>query len=163
MRAIGRLRVLFFLPLLALAACGGDSLIPATILPPSPTVVSMNVVAAGDINPNASGRASPVVLRIYRLSSPAIFNEADFFQLFEEESATLGADLLGREELVVMPGSSQLLTREVPDNTAYIGVIANFRDADRAIWRASQPIAPNQTTNIAIALQASAVLVAAQP
>ena len=163
MRAIGRLKVFLFLPFLALAACGGDSLIPATILPPSPTVVSMNVVAAGDINPNSAGRASPVVLRIYRLSSPSIFNEADFFQLFEEESATLGADLLGREELVVMPSSSQVLTREVPDDTAYIGVIANFRDADRAIWRASLPIAANETTNFAVALQANAVVVAAQP
>ena len=156
MRAFGLLRAFLVMSLIPLAACG------ETILAPSPTIISMSVVAAGDINPNAEGRASPVVLRIYRLTSPAIFNEADFFQLFEEESTTLGTDLLEREELVVMPGSSQVLTREVPDNTTYIGVVANFRDADTAIWRGAAAVTAHQTTNYAVGLQASAISVSAQ-
>jgi len=142
---------------MALAACGGD-----TILAPAPTKVSMNVMASNTINPNAEGRASPVVIRIYRLKSPAIFNEADIFQLFEAEGATLGPDLLGREEMVVMPGSNQILDREVPDDTTYIGVIANFRDADHAIWRGSAPITAHHTTDLAVGLRDSAVSVVAQ-
>lgn len=157
MAGFGVWRAALLVPLLLLAACGGD-----TILPPAPTKISMNVEASGDVNPNAEGRASPVVLRIYSLKSPAIFNEADIFQLFEAEAATLGPDLLGREEVVVMPGSSQLLDREVPDDTTYIGVIANFRDADHAIWRGSAPITPHHTTDINVGLRASAVSVTAE-
>ena len=54
--------------------------------PPEPTRVVLEFEAAGDINPNSEGRASPVVLRIYRLESYSVFEDADFFSLYEKDS-----------------------------------------------------------------------------
>ena len=49
-------------------------------------------------NPDLNGRASPVVVRVYELRSPAAFSGADFLSLFEKESEALAGDLVGREE-----------------------------------------------------------------
>ena len=47
--------------------------------PPEPTRVVLEFEAAGDINPNSEGRASPVVLRIYRLESYSLRGRGFFF------------------------------------------------------------------------------------
>ena len=43
-----------------------------------------------DINPDMNGRPSPIVLRIYALKSDDIFNNADFFALYENDASILG-------------------------------------------------------------------------
>ena len=68
---------------LAIAAC-------ATPPPPPPPVISeiqLTVVAGPDVNPDARKRASPVLVRIYALKSAAPFEAADFFSLFEKDTA----------------------------------------------------------------------------
>src|SRR5262249_28424185 len=82
-------------------ACSGSS---------SPGIVELTITAADDINPDAAGRASPVVLRIYQLAAGTQFQAADFFQLFEKEAPTLGPDLVAREEVIVAPSDSRKVT-----------------------------------------------------
>ena len=53
--------------------------------PPEPTRVVLEFEAAGDINPNAEGRASPLVVRIYQLKSYSAFRKADFFSLYDND------------------------------------------------------------------------------
>ena len=50
------------------------------IVPPS-TDLKFNV--SPDINPDKSGRASPVVVKVFELSSRTIFDTQDFFTLYE--------------------------------------------------------------------------------
>ena len=47
--------------------------------PPEPTWVLIEFEAAGNINPNSAGRASPLVIRVYQLRSYSAFEKADFF------------------------------------------------------------------------------------
>jgi type VI secretion system protein VasD len=126
----------------------GLSLITACSGSPSPGIVELTITAADDINPDAAGRASPVVLRVYQLAAGTQFQAADFFQLFEKETPTLGPDLVAREELTVAPGATQKLTITLKPNAQTIGIAASFRDIDHASWRAAMDVPPNKTTKL---------------
>jgi type VI secretion system protein VasD len=91
--------------------------------------------AEGDLNPDATGRASPVVVRVFELKSDAEFAAADFLALYERERETLGSSLLSRQEYVLKPGERNELWLPVPRDTAYIGVVAAFRDIRGTKWR----------------------------
>ena len=88
-----------------------------------------------DLNPDSTGRASPVVLRVFLLKSDAEFSAADFFALYERDKESLGSSLLSREEYVLKPGERRELWLPVPRDTAYIGVVAAFRDVRSTRWR----------------------------
>ena len=83
-----------------LAACGAA--------PPKPTIVQGSVEAGADINPDRRNRASPVTVRIYELKTVAVFERADFFSVWDGEAETLGGDLLGRDEIQLVPGEQRL-------------------------------------------------------
>jgi len=78
-----------------------------------------------DLNPDSTGRASPVVLRVFLLKSDAEFSAADFFALYERDKESLGSSLLSREEYVLKPGERRELWLPVPRDTAYIGVVSH--------------------------------------
>ncbi len=147
----------FFVALLALSACGmlGKKEPP----PVPPTIVKATTIASVDANPNASDRASPVAVRIYSLRSLAAFEAADFYSLYDQDTATLGADLAGKEEFILSPGQSSPLEKTLADDVRYIGVIAAFRDIERASWRASIPIPKNATTPVTISIGTRSVTV----
>jgi type VI secretion system protein VasD len=138
----------------------GLSLVTACSGSPSPGTVDLTISAADDINPDAAGRASPVVLRIYQLAAGTQFQAADFFQLFEKETPTLGADLVGREEVTVQPGSTRKMAITLKPNAQTIGIAASFRDIDRAAWRAAIDVPPNKTTKLKAEVQKLQVTVA---
>jgi type VI secretion system protein VasD len=103
--------------------------------PPITTPVAMTVVAGADANPDARGRASPVTVRVYALKTTSVFESADFFSLFEKDQATLGAEMVQREELLMRPGDSKKLDFVFTPDVKAIGVVVAYRDLDRARWR----------------------------
>ncbi|QOF79159.1 type VI secretion system lipoprotein TssJ [Variovorax sp. 38R] len=111
---------------------------------PVVTPVSITLTAAADANPDARGRASPLTVRVYALKTPGPFEGADFFSLFEKDQATLGAELVQREEMLLRPGESKKLDLTLPADAKAIGVMAAFRDLDRARWREVRAVTPGQ-------------------
>lgn len=129
---------------------------PAKLEPPPPPKPVLIVparqlqlaVQAGDgINPDDLNRPSPVVVRIYLLRAEITFGSADFFSLFERDAATLGADLLAREELQLRPGRVVSINREFPPEARFLGIVVAFRNVEKSTWRAlsSLPVAPAAT------------------
>ncbi len=117
--------------------------------PSLPTELSVSVVATARANPDTRGRPSPVVVRIYELKTPAQFNAADFFSLNDKEQATLGAELLHREELVVSPGEIKQLKRKIAADARALGVVVAYRDLERSVWRATHALeAPKEAGRI---------------
>lgn len=143
---------------LTLAACGST---PPP--PPIPTSVQLTIVGAKDLNPAPGGRPSPVVLRIYQLGSDAAFANADFFQIVDQDKATLGPTLIDRQELVVTPGSSQTMAFEPKPDTRTIAVAAAFREYEKAGWQAFAPIKANAKNLWTLDLQARKVALVAPP
>ena len=124
-----------------LAACAGPP------PPPKPTVVAATLQASANVNPDARKRASPVVVRLYELKSSAAFDAADFLSLYERDQATLAAEMGSREEFTLRPGDSTRWEKTVAADVRFIGVIAAFRDIERARWKALVPVKAN-TRNV---------------
>ena len=139
--------------LLLLAACG-------TPPPPPPVVTNlqMSVVAALDTNPDARKRASPVVVRFYALKSTAAFDSADFFSLFDKDSAALGTDLVQKEEFLMTPGQQKVLTLKFEPEVKAVAVMAAFRDLENARWRAVQVLNIGKSIEITAKLSGSQIL-----
>jgi type VI secretion system protein VasD len=117
--------------------------------PPPPGVIDLAISAGSDINPDPQGNAAPALVRVYQLASPVKFENGDFFLLFEKEKDVLGPDLLGREEIAVAPGETKTLSQPLKPNATHVGVLAAFRDIDKASWRAVVEVPPHGTTKLA--------------
>lgn len=104
--------------------------------PAKPTPAHAELSASADVNPDSSGRASPVVLRVFQLRNDGEFASADFFALYDKEKETLNTSFVSREEYVLAPGETRKLDLAINSETRVIGVLAAFRDIRTAHWRA---------------------------
>jgi type VI secretion system protein VasD len=109
----------------------------------------MTIAAGADANPDASGRPSPVVVRVYQLKTDAAFAAADFFALYDDDQKVLGVELISRDEFVLAPSERRTLDVTVSGDTRYVGAIAAFRDIRNAEWRALIP-APRAGLTVAV-------------
>ena len=126
----------------------------------SPPLLRGAITVDSNVNPDRAGRPSPIVVRVYELKSVAAFNGADFFALFDNEQATLGGELVGREEFQLQPAETREYRRQLQPDTKFIGVVGAFRDLEQARWRQSAAVPSKSKPTIAIGLQARAVTVA---
>jgi type VI secretion system protein VasD len=94
------------------------------------------MVASEQVNPDAAGRSSPIVVRLFQLRTDGAFAAAEFFDLYEKEKQVLGESLVSREEYVLAPGETRELEIPVNAQTSYLGVLAAYRDIRSAQWRA---------------------------
>jgi len=111
---------------------------------PVVTPVTLNLVGAADVNPDARGRASPLTVRVYALKAPAAFEASDFFSLFDKDTATLGAEMAQRQEVLLRPGQTHKLEMTLPADVTHLGILAAYRDLDRARWREVRAVPPGK-------------------
>ncbi len=137
--------------MLVLAACAS-----APKAPPS-TRFDAVVTTAPNINPDPEGRPSPLVMRIYELASDSVFNTADFFDLYDKETAVLATMLVKRDELTVMPLNKLEIKKELQPSTRFVGVVAAYRKIDETAWRAVVAIAAHKTNRFVIHLEPTGV------
>jgi type VI secretion system protein VasD len=156
MRAAGGVVMAFALGSV-LAGCG------APPPPPPPTVVNLSLSASADVNPTQAGQGAPIALRVYQLASTSAFSGAEFFQLFSQDQATLGADLVKRDDMIVAPGASKTLSLMPLDNVKAIGVFAAYRDYASGVWRASTAVVPHKTTQVTVTAGRTGIVLTAQP
>jgi type VI secretion system protein VasD len=141
----------------ALAACGSKPKPEAAPKEKPVPELRVEVIAAPDANRDPSGRALPIVVRLYELKGEGAFAGADFFSLYDRAPATLGGDLIAREEVTLVPGQRRLVVHPLNPAASHLGVVAAFRDIDRAGWRALVALTPDQTTTVQVEVRAAAV------
>lgn len=107
--------------------------------PPSTT---LHFRVAQDINPDADERPSPVIVRVYELASKTVFENQDFFALYDNPEQTLRTDLLKIDELVFEPGQRTEYKMALLPTTKAVAVIAAYRDIEGARWRAVVDVKP---------------------
>jgi len=136
---------------------------------PQPLDVEVRVIAAPDVNPNRNGRASPVFLRVFALRDQAKFQNAEFDDVTLRADTTLAASLIAREERMVQPASTVLLTLKIDPATRLLGVVAEYSDLANSRWRATSPapagglLAMFKDQSLVINLDRQAVSVVAVP
>jgi type VI secretion system protein VasD len=107
-----------------------------------PIQLAISAQAVTDLNPDLKSRPSPMVVRVYELKSDAVFNQADFFSLQNNDRAVLTEDLLARDEFIVRPGGRFAIRRQAHPQIGAVGVLAAFRDLPHATWRATFSLPP---------------------
>jgi type VI secretion system protein VasD len=117
---------------------------------PKPTEITGTLQASANVNPSVSKRPSPLLVRVYELKTATAFNNADFVSLYQRDQAELGAEMIGRDEVILNPGESRPLNKVAAPETRFIGVLAGYRDLDHAKWRSIVPIQPGQKQRIVI-------------
>jgi type VI secretion system protein VasD len=124
---------------------------PITIAAPPEvkTKSAMTLAASADTNPDATGRPSPVVVRVYQLKTDAAFKGADFFALFDDDMKVLGPELITRDEYVLNPSEKKTIDVVVSRDARFVGALAAFRDIRNAQWRGLVP-APRGGLNVTI-------------
>jgi type VI secretion system VasD/TssJ family lipoprotein len=119
--------------LFALSGCGR-----APQAPPPPPTPPLVVTAVGGENLNSGGNAA--VLRIYQLAGDANFRRAPVQQFWQNDEQALGAELVGtKREVLLFPGSSEVVQIDLDDATEFVAVAADFREPDQEGWRAIYP------------------------
>jgi type VI secretion system protein VasD len=125
--------------------------------PPKPARTRLTLAASADSNPDASGRPSPVVVRVYQLKTDGAFTGAEFFALFDDDMKVLGPDLVGRNEYVLAPSERRTMELDVSADAQFVGVIAAYRDIRNAQWRTVLQ-APLSTPDITVAVERARVV-----
>lgn len=114
---------------------------------------NLSFEASDDINPDASGRASPLVIRVYELRSVDTFRSAGFFDLYDEPDSVLNEDLLSMQEVLLRPELVEKLpTMTLNENTRYLGIVAAFQNIDQAEWKMILDANPQGYKDIRIAV-----------
>ncbi len=142
-----------------LLAVAAGTLLTACAAPEKPvtTPVTLNLVAAPDTNPDVQGRASPLVTRYYVLKAPGAFESADFFALQDKDTATLGADLVQREEFILRPGERRRVQLTLAADVKALGFTGAYRDLSHARWRLSTTLTPGQPVNLTVTFGAQGI------
>lgn len=145
------------MPTLLLFGCGGAPTMPE---PTPDTTLVAKLVASEDVNSGGGQQARPVVVRLYELKTAGAFSSADFYSLYEREAETLGSDLIGREEISLAPGQRHRIEKVISPETAFLGVLAAFRDIDRAEWRTTSRLKSAVTNSVIVSIAADYVAAA---
>lgn len=114
------------------------------------------------VNPGRDGVPSPVQVRLYILSAPDLFTEANFFELWEKDEATLKATMLGKKELFLIPGDVQRISAPLAPDALAVGVTVGFEDFQKAKWRAIIPLQGEKTLKIRAKIESDSVTLGPQ-
>lgn len=91
--------------------------------------------AANFLNPDIFGKAKPIEVSIYQLSSTDAFTHASFNALWQNDSKILGASLVDKEQFELRPSEQRTITIPYFANATYLGIVAGYRELDKATWR----------------------------
>jgi type VI secretion system protein VasD len=134
----------------ALGLLGATALalgLPGCASKPVVSQIQLSLGAAADVNPDSKNRPSPIAVRIYALKTATVFESSDFFSLFEKDSATLGQEIVKREELLLRAGETKQLDWSLPPEAKFLAVLGAYRDLEHARWRAVKPIEVGKAVN----------------
>lgn len=121
------------------------------------TALEFSIDADDEINTNEKNEPSPVIVRIYELKALTAFKQASFFELLDNDTGRLGTELVAKREFEIKPGEKQAFTRDSPEATKHLGVIAGFRQIASSEWRASADLAAEGDNAFLIKINATTV------
>lgn len=128
-----------------------------------PTKINGSLQAAPALNPSVNQRPSPLRVMIYELTSAAAFNKADFMALYQADQTTLGQEFVAREELTLQPGETRAYARTLAPQTRFLGLLAIYRDLERATWRTTVAVQPGKTLKLKVLADKLAISASLQP
>lgn len=123
------------------------------------TITTLDIYTANDVNPDADQRPSPVVVKVFKLTDDRRFRRADFLSLYEGADGRLGDNLLGVVTLKEFaPGEVRREVIKLPDETRFIGIMAEYSDYTNAQPLMSLEIVPHSNNKYEVGLTKASVV-----
>lgn len=99
-------------------------------------VLNVDFTARAALNPDESGRATSVAVRVYQLKDRKMFDGASYDDLLKSDRTVLAQDLQADISTVVNPGASASLSLPMQRDTKYVAIVAFYRNpGDVGAWR----------------------------
>jgi type VI secretion system protein VasD len=120
-----------------------------------PAVYDLRGQADPVLNRDVSGKSLSVVVRLYQLKQPTEFSKLAFDSLASgrPEAELLGAELIEKSEVVVLPGTQHVSTETLSEHASYLGVVAFFRQPEPHFWRYLIPASQIRSKGVTFRLQ----------
>ncbi len=109
-------------------------------------IVTLDIYAAGNINPNENGNPRPVVVRLYQLQSDLNLQNARYDDVLLRESETLGKDVMKVDEVRVFTNDHLQIKFERIKEASFLGAVALFHGPKGQSWKTFYefPLAPGE-------------------
>lgn len=108
------------------------------------TDLQVDFIVDSDINPDESGNASPLFIRMYELKSPKLMSKSDFIDLYEGDKKVLGADFIVKHELKrFKPGENRTEHFVLDKNTNHVAFFAEFLEFKDSKFKLVFPVIAN--------------------
>ncbi|MEO8155572.1 MAG: type VI secretion system lipoprotein TssJ [Rhizobacter sp.] len=99
--------------------------------------LKLRLAASDSLNVDAAGRSLSLVVRVYKLRSPATFLNAPYetFGNSAKEREVLGDEVIDSREIVLLPGQQQQINERWAREATHVGIVALFRAPAPQRWR----------------------------
>jgi type VI secretion system protein VasD len=97
-------------------------------------IVGLTVVASPRLNSTTDGEPRPVLMRIYQLREDNRLQNADFEQVWKDDKASLGDDVVMRDEIYVYPESRTNMRFVRNPEARFVAAAALYRGYQGKSW-----------------------------
>ena len=121
-----------------LPIASGCSAAPAPLEEPKPCdkqIITLDIWAAGNINPNETGNPRPVVIRLYQLVSDLNLANARYDDILLRSEETLGKDVMKVDEVSIFPNDHLEVKFERIKEASVLGGVALFHGPRGQSWK----------------------------
>lgn len=111
---------------------------PAPAKEPEPCdvqIVTLNIYASDNINPNENGNPRPVVVRLYQLKGDVRLLNASYDDVLLKEAEVLGDDVLKMDEVGVYPNDLVEVKFERIKEASFLAGVALFHSPKGQSWK----------------------------
>jgi type VI secretion system protein VasD len=98
-------------------------------------VVTLNIYANDNINPNEHGNPRPVVVRLYQLKNDVRMENATYDEILLKDKDTLGEDLAKMDEVEVFPNDLVQVKFERIKDASVLAGVALFHGPKGTSWK----------------------------
>ncbi|ELY7393110.1 type VI secretion system lipoprotein TssJ [Cronobacter universalis] len=108
--------------------------------------VALTLVAGANMNPNVRGVASPLKVSVYALNNEEAFLDAGYLTLTESPDPELKNQARQVWEGILRPGEAKHVSVEADGTAHALGIVAAYRDIQKAQWSETYRLAEKQPT-----------------
>jgi type VI secretion system protein VasD len=141
---------------LALGACGT---VGGLLGGEDETTVEAQIFGTAKLNADTSGKASPLTLYIYELTSPEKFMALDYFALTATTPPGMEANVVTFSKHFLEPNQTVPLTWKPQQTTTALGFVGTFQQEDNIIWRVVRPLEIGEDNSFEVTIDDKAIAV----